>query len=330
MPKLSICIPSYNRVQFLPTALDSITSQSGPEIEIVICDNGSQDRTPEVVQAWQKKHPQIRYVRLDKNIGPDRCFVRSVEAASGEYCWLLGDDDIIEKGSIQLILSKLDTLPDLTGITVNVQLYDHLLEKKLSPKHGQAPWQSERLFTEPYQCLKHLFSKWGYLSAQIVKRESWMKIAQSEEAAPFYNTAYVLIYIIGRMVQNHPNWLYVHEKCVGCRSGNDSFLMELGRFGRFSLDVVGYDRIARALVQDKGRLYRPLMSSICRSPLFYQIRDMKCSYSIPHLSTQCLRLCFRRLWSVPKFWHMLLPLILTPGFLLKRLRNFYRFINPKT
>ena len=52
--KLSICIPTYNRAKYLPTALDSILEQITERVEIAICDNGSIDATPEIVAAIVK------------------------------------------------------------------------------------------------------------------------------------------------------------------------------------------------------------------------------------------------------------------------------------
>src|SRR6187431_1033846 len=106
--KLSICIPTYNRAAYLPTALESILEQRSEEVEIAICDNGSSDSTPDVIVSYCQKHPRIRFWRFEKNVGADRCYIKAMEIAEGEYGWFLGDDDAIEKGGIQTVLSLLD------------------------------------------------------------------------------------------------------------------------------------------------------------------------------------------------------------------------------
>ena len=62
---LSICIPTYNRSQFLPETLQSIFSQHIDDIEVVVCDNGSEDQTIEVMKQMQITYPQILYFRFE-------------------------------------------------------------------------------------------------------------------------------------------------------------------------------------------------------------------------------------------------------------------------
>src|SRR3989338_3800276 len=250
MIQLSICIPSYNRAKFLPDLLQSIVSQYTEQVEVVICDNGSIDETKEVVLSWQRKYPRIFYKKLQENIGPDRCFLHSVELASGLFCWLMGDDAIIETGGIARVLRALSS--DITGITVHRAAYDVLLQKRWIE---QSSMTQDYNFTKAKDCFTQLFSLFGFLSAQIVHKEKWQAVVIEEDVSPYFN-AYILIYIIGRMIQKDPNWHYIHTPCVGWRSGNDSFAKELGRYGRFILDVTGYTSIAKGLFSTQKDLYR--------------------------------------------------------------------------
>ncbi|MEI6774123.1 MAG: glycosyltransferase family 2 protein [bacterium] len=70
-PLLSICIPTYNRQEYLKQCLDSIVNQKGfdtEKIEIVISDNASPDKTNLLVKEYQKKYKNITYSRNDQNI----------------------------------------------------------------------------------------------------------------------------------------------------------------------------------------------------------------------------------------------------------------------
>src|SRR3989344_7929992 len=111
-PLLSICIPTYNRAGYLKECLDSIVSQFGdPEVyqsvEIVVSDNASPDNTREVVEEYRQKFSNIKYFRNDKNIGFDLNVINVVEKANGEYCWYMGDDDVIGNQSLRLIIDFL-------------------------------------------------------------------------------------------------------------------------------------------------------------------------------------------------------------------------------
>jgi len=87
--KLSICIPTYNRADYIGETLSSIISQSGDDIEIVIVDGASTDNTEGVVNEFQGRFENIHYHREKKNNGVDADLAKSVALAQGEYCWLM-------------------------------------------------------------------------------------------------------------------------------------------------------------------------------------------------------------------------------------------------
>ena len=77
---LSICIPTYNRVNFLKESLQSITKQFTnssvySQTEVVISDNNSSDRTKDLVRSFQRKYKNIKYFKNKKNIGAHLNFI---------------------------------------------------------------------------------------------------------------------------------------------------------------------------------------------------------------------------------------------------------------
>ena len=310
MIRLSICIPSYNRAKFLPDLLRSITSQYDERVEIHISDNGSIDETTEIVRNWQQHFPRIYYERFAHNVGPDRCFLRSVELASGTFCWLMGDDDIIEPGALSRVL---DLLQDsFTGITVHRNAYDSSLQKRI--KESPALSKTE-LFTNSSSCLSAIFPLLGFLSAQIVHREKWTKLVREEKISPYFN-AYSLVYIIGRMIQKDPSWLYLHEPCVGWRSGNDSFAKELGRSRRLALDITSYTSIAQGLFANTPLPHKKVLHQVCSIHLLGHVRDLLFQYKEPFVF-RTFALCLPRFYHIPFFWIKFLPLLFLPRSLAK-------------
>lgn len=112
---LSICIPTFNRRDFLHYNLSSITDQFDLEpslintVEIVISDNASSDGTKEMVSGFIEKYPNIVYNYNEINIGFDRNLNKTIELASGKYCFSLGDDDAIFPGALKKLLEKITT-----------------------------------------------------------------------------------------------------------------------------------------------------------------------------------------------------------------------------
>lgn len=90
---LSICIPTYNRSSYLDTCLQSIVKQVGNnnEVEIVISDNVSNDKTSEIGELYSRNYSNVRYFRNETNIGGDRNFIQVLKHGNGKYLKLLND-----------------------------------------------------------------------------------------------------------------------------------------------------------------------------------------------------------------------------------------------
>ena len=94
---ISICIPTYNRAIHLENCLNSIllsTLECDFEYEICVSDNGSTDNTRDVVKRAQL-NMNINFRSNDQNIGISKNFIQVIEMAKGDFCWLLGDDDLL-------------------------------------------------------------------------------------------------------------------------------------------------------------------------------------------------------------------------------------------
>jgi len=119
-PLLSLCIPTYNRAPLLEPMLQSLCRQCaafGDQVEIVVSDNASTDATRAAVDAASSVAP-IRYFRNDENVG-SRNFLLAVARASGEYAWVLGDDDLVLEGGLRTVLEALRAHHDIDYFYAN-------------------------------------------------------------------------------------------------------------------------------------------------------------------------------------------------------------------
>ena len=94
IPKISVGIPTYNRRDKLKKAIDSILSQDYDNIEIIVSDNASTDGTEELMRQYEPDS-RIIYIRNKENLGPVANGKQVHLKATGEYCMILCDDDIV-------------------------------------------------------------------------------------------------------------------------------------------------------------------------------------------------------------------------------------------
>ena len=103
--RVSVIIPSFDRAGLLVDALDSAAAQGIDDLELVIIDDGSTDRTAEVVSGWKRDHPQVRVIYVHKpNGGAASARNLGLQQATGEFISFLDSDDLLApQGLVRLI-----------------------------------------------------------------------------------------------------------------------------------------------------------------------------------------------------------------------------------
>lgn len=106
--KVSIYISTYNRVDKLRRAVDSVTNQTYKNIEILICDDASVDGTDKLVHELMEQDDRIFYLRSDINKGACEARNLGIMKASGKYITGLDDDDEFAPDRIMKFVSSWD------------------------------------------------------------------------------------------------------------------------------------------------------------------------------------------------------------------------------
>lgn len=109
---LSICIPTYNRVQHLKRLLpyfeNEIIGNLESVVEVVISNNASTDNTHDYLSEYENKYSWLRINNNKQNVGARNNFLLLQEMAVGSYIWLPGDDDYLKIGLIKKIVECID------------------------------------------------------------------------------------------------------------------------------------------------------------------------------------------------------------------------------
>jgi len=115
--RISLCIPQYNRIKYLLKNLYLLEKQDYPDIEVVVSDDASIDNTEEAILKIKENYKfPLHYHRIQTNVGYDTNFRKSLELASGDYCFVLGNDDTLEDpGAISRLVEflKANDLPEV-------------------------------------------------------------------------------------------------------------------------------------------------------------------------------------------------------------------------
>lgn len=106
-PLVSICIPTYNGEKYLQEALDSVKGQTYKDIEVVISDDSSQDRTLSIANRFKQEvsFPVHIYQHQPSGIGAN--WNHCVEKANGEYIKFLFQDDVLENNCVTVMVDYL-------------------------------------------------------------------------------------------------------------------------------------------------------------------------------------------------------------------------------
>ena len=141
MPKISVCIPTCNRVHLLVSAIASVLDQTYTDFELIVCDDGSTDTTALLMSEFADR--PIRYIRHPQNIGKSNNMRSGFAAARGEYFIKFDDDDRLSAQFLERTSAILDKDPSIDfvstdhwAIDINNQI-DESLTKLNSQRWGR-------------------------------------------------------------------------------------------------------------------------------------------------------------------------------------------------
>jgi len=225
-PKLSICIPTRNRASFIGATLESIITQWSPDCEIVVVDGASHDETENVVAAWANRCGRLRYVKREVSEGFDRDLDQAVELASGEYCWLMSDDDFIRSGAVARVLEVV--AQNYSLIVGNAEIRDVYMSATTQENFLEIV--SDRVFNETE--LDQLFDQCGlklcYMGCVIIRRDVWMGRSRHR----YFGSYFVHLAVIFQ--EPLPgSTLLMSSRLVSVRGGNQSWLAK-----HFELEMI--------------------------------------------------------------------------------------------
>lgn len=175
-PVLSICIPTFNREEYLRRLLDSLLPQveaTQGMVSVVVTDNASTDGTGEMCRPYAESGA-LSYFRNNENMGGEYNVIRAFELGSADYVWVLGDDEVVYPGALVNILEVFAKFPRAGLIYLRPDAYSPNKKNGLIGRLVGLKWR--KFF--PWKLLdsKKAINKIGinttFISAIIIKREA--------------------------------------------------------------------------------------------------------------------------------------------------------------
>jgi len=120
-PLLSIIIPNWNGLRFLPACLNAIERQTLPDLEVIVVDNASKDDS---VSYLREHHPNVRVVELPMNRGFTGACNAGIAIAQGTYIALLNNDTEVDAGWAAAVVSAFERYPHIGSVASRMLLFD--------------------------------------------------------------------------------------------------------------------------------------------------------------------------------------------------------------
>jgi GT2 family glycosyltransferase len=117
--RVSVVIPNYNGIRWLPGCLDALAAQTFRDQEVLLIDNGSTDGS---VALLRDRYPRVRLVALERNTGFSPAVNLGIRAAGGEYVALLNVDTVARPGWLAALVRALDESRPETGAVASKML----------------------------------------------------------------------------------------------------------------------------------------------------------------------------------------------------------------
>ena len=335
---LSICIPTYNRVEKLKAQLERIDKDINNldicrNIEILISDNHSPDST----LAFCKEYAQMdlpykfKYRTNEKNIGPSNNFVEALLGATGEYAWIMSDDDIIHEGGIEYLYKKIVENTEAGYIFIN-----YLKGEKNQLITAISPQTKDHMVYSFDQFLNGVLMGYSLVSANCFKRSllSREKLVQhlrsgsysAKDDNVFNRNLYPQLYWVSDIVAAHPSLIigkplftmdhpgveYTRKRLY--KEAFDPYLMAHLDVINFHSYIMNYE----LTLKTKIKVFRFLANENLNQIIFHKTTDQKYDVKAKAIRT-AIPIMIRKFYLNPFLWILHLPVLILPSIVAKKI-----------
>lgn len=312
-PKISVCIPVYNGESTVEETIKSVLGQTFEDFEIVIVNDCSRDQSSEVVKSIKDK--RIRYYLNEKNLGCGSSLNECVKRAFSDLLFYVCQDDLLDKYALKKIYQAFCLDQD---IGVVVRPYYWFQESYNKPVRLTRQFKEEEIVSinSPFEKIADVIALSDQISGVGLRKEY---IKSSFSNAPFIEMASVVCDVLKR----HKAYI-LKDNILAVRIGNNGATSPRVYFD--SPMMVWYGLIQKTYSGIAFENLRKYLVDHLIANNYIGLVQIK-NYGI---FKQLLREIFYLLKLRPQnlfsfnFWFFSLGTMAIPGFLLRRMVNYYK------
>ena len=165
-PLVSVLVATYNSENFIKDNLDSLIAQTYKNIEIVVCDDASSDKTVSIVKRYQEKDERIKIIQNEKNLGITLNMNNGIRNCTGKYIAILDADDWSYPYRIEEQVKVMEENPEVALCSGYMDICDEELNVKTVREY---PLENEdiRKAIVRYNPISHPASMWR--TSELIK-----------------------------------------------------------------------------------------------------------------------------------------------------------------
>lgn len=289
-PKISVCIPSYNRAIVLRELLDSILTQDYDNFEVVIAEDCSPQREEirHITSSYQSIYlDKIYFFENSHNLGYDGNIRQLFELAKGEFVFFMGNDDLMCEGALSKVAAAISRHPNVGVVLRSYAAFD---ENPRDITQTFRYFDKEIFFPAGAKTITTIYRRSVVIPGLVIHREAALAIATDR----FDGTLLYQLYLVAEILIEK-NAVFLPEITVLYRNGGipdfGNSLSERGKFTpkvqtpesslhfiRGMLDIVKYVEnkhdysIFQPILKDIANYSYPLLSIQARQPFFAFVR----------------------------------------------------------
>lgn len=250
-PEISVIVPVYNNEKYITRCVDSITTQSFTDYEILLIDDGSQDQSGAICDEIANSRKNV-YVIHQENKGLATSRKVGIQSAKGRYITFIDSDDYVAQDMFRVLYENIEDFDIISCCFIIVKEEKEIIRETFAEHHID--------FFDNKDMIKAFFDKKylnGSACGMLVRKELYDEIDMCEGAVPGEEICTSLqLYQIAKSVRAIPQPLYYYWQ-------NDTGISHGGYTNRHRKGLENYIKVCNQLVGKYPDMYDKICSYFC-------------------------------------------------------------------